>query len=918
MNFYNTISAKTIGQGTFGKVKIGIHLPTQQRVAIKILDKSKIKDETDVERITREIHILKTLRHSNIVQLYDTVTSNRHIYLIMEYAEGGDLFEFINSKKKLDEFKACQLFQQLISAIEYIHKLGIVHRDIKPENILLDEKFEMIKLVDFGLSNSYKHGDFVKTACGSPCYAAPEMISGKTYNGLISDLWSCGVVLYCMLCGYLPFDDDNIKRLYRKITEGDYKMPNSLSPNAKSLISGILNTDPDRRYTIEKIRQHPWFNLSKFQLDKGIIIGRDEILIDQEIVEEVKSSSHYKNNNKISHDFIRQTIIKNSHNNISTTYYLLLKKKIKTLKEKEKILSESNLEKMIRRPSRFNQIITANTNNTINNTANNSITSPTKPASPNKKKIINRGALNHFTFSPKNKRYSKIISKDKLKNLSIVNNNTIVSGTNTNENVMTTNSNNENTEDNLNKNTGTNNTRNNINFLEILDNSPIQTQTQTHMNNIQTQTYIPTEIAANKSVNVVVINNIMTEIPSKTEIPGLNMNNLNFNNIKVNFANLTKKMNKGNTKILKNIKNPTTVTNDNKVHQNNESFTKKNNIIKTKTNPGNNTNQNKVSKSISPNKSNKLDKKNSIINKSELKNNATIYEIGKMNKEININNFINDIKNATIEAKEINKLNKTITNDSNNKALYPISENKTNSVNQNKFLFLSPENSTTNLNNQLDQLIKNKNTPIYTNLNKKNSEHKIPSKITDLGNNKINNDNKTLTINNSTLKEYSTGTKLMLTNQFNNLSKKSNYLNYQIFNQNLIKNKIDKRVINYGKSNSNHKSINYNNNTPSTSTIKNGMTGFSITSNNLNQSKNDTKELTKGKYPHLKRLYDNESFNYENSSYYTKNENSLSLNFSNHTGSKLAIAGENKIKNIILRPQSNIYSRNNSGKNNIK
>lgn len=181
----------------------------------------------DVERISREIHILKILRHKNIVQLYDTVSSNKHIYLIMEYAEGGDLFEFINMHKKVNEVKACFLFQQIISAIEYIHKLHIVHRDIKPENILLDVNHNTIKLVDFGLSNNYEVGGSLKTACGSPCYAAPEMISGKAYQGLLTDVWSCGVVLYCMLCGYLPFDDDNIKKLYKKITGGNYKIPSS-------------------------------------------------------------------------------------------------------------------------------------------------------------------------------------------------------------------------------------------------------------------------------------------------------------------------------------------------------------------------------------------------------------------------------------------------------------------------------------------------------------------------------------------------------------------------------------------------------------------------------------------------------------------------------------------------------------------
>ena len=204
----NYIILKTIGSGTFSTVKLGLHLPTQQKVAIKILDKSRIKDESDIRRISREIHILSKLYHPNIAQLYETIWSEKHIYIIMEYVDGNHLFNYINSLRKLTEIKASKFFVQLISCLEYIHILGIVHRDIKPENILLTKNKSQIKLVDFGLSNSYKYGTLLKTACGSPCYAPPEMISGKDYQPLYSDLWSCGVVLYCMLVGKLPFDDE--------------------------------------------------------------------------------------------------------------------------------------------------------------------------------------------------------------------------------------------------------------------------------------------------------------------------------------------------------------------------------------------------------------------------------------------------------------------------------------------------------------------------------------------------------------------------------------------------------------------------------------------------------------------------------------------------------------------------------------
>ena len=336
----NYILSNTIGTGTFSKVKLGIHLSTQQKVAIKILDRDKIKDENDIERISREIQILKVLRHNNIAQLYENITSERHIYIIMEYIDGKDLFQYIYSLTKLNEIKASCLFRQLISALEYIHTLGVVHRDIKPENILLTKDHKNIKLVDFGLSNSYRHGNLLKTACGSPCYAAPEMISGKEYNGLYSDLWSCGVVLYCMLCGKLPFDDEKIKVLYRKIKTGDYIIPHYLSDISQDVLKRILTVNPDKRIRLKDLKNHPFFNLDKIPLCKGILVGIDEISVDYNLVKEVKNG-YFKDKDKISEDYIIENISQNNHNSITAIYYLLLKKK----EEEKKIDMEKKKEK---------------------------------------------------------------------------------------------------------------------------------------------------------------------------------------------------------------------------------------------------------------------------------------------------------------------------------------------------------------------------------------------------------------------------------------------------------------------------------------------------------------------------------------------------------------------------------------------
>jgi 5'-AMP-activated protein kinase, catalytic alpha subunit len=227
---------KDLGKGTFGQVKVGTHLITGEKVAIKVLEKQKIVDVNDVERVAREIHILKIVRHPAVVQLYEIVETQNELYLIMEYARGGELFEYIVSRKRLREKDACRFLHQILSGIEYLHKLGICHRDLKPENLLMDD-YNNIKIVDFGLSNTYKGAQLLKTACGSPCYAAPEMIAGKEYQGLSADIWSSGVILYAMVCGYLPFEDPKTSNLYKKIMNAEYTIPEDMiSDDCKDLI----------------------------------------------------------------------------------------------------------------------------------------------------------------------------------------------------------------------------------------------------------------------------------------------------------------------------------------------------------------------------------------------------------------------------------------------------------------------------------------------------------------------------------------------------------------------------------------------------------------------------------------------------------------------------------------------------------
>ena len=323
------ILTKKLGEGTFSIVRLGINKQTNEKVAIKEILKNQIIENNDKNRLEREIKILKNIRHPNIINLYNIIQTEKKYYLITEYIEGRELFEYIIKKRKLDEFESCKFFQQLINGIEYLHKLKIVHRDLKPENILIDEKNGILKIADFGLSNifSQKNNFMLSSPCGSPCYAAPEMLNGNKYQAPQIDIWSCGITLYAMLCGFLPFDDDNNDILYNKICEGKFIIPNDISFEACDLIKRILNVDPLKRINIRQIKNHPWFNLFKVNgkiiLYEGLIIQKVVIPVDEDIVNDMEKSFN------VDKEEIRISIIGNLYNDISTIYYLKLKKKIR-------------------------------------------------------------------------------------------------------------------------------------------------------------------------------------------------------------------------------------------------------------------------------------------------------------------------------------------------------------------------------------------------------------------------------------------------------------------------------------------------------------------------------------------------------------------------------------------------------------
>lgn len=312
--------SKTIGEGTFGKVKLGTHKLTGEKVAIKILEKERITDVSDVERVAREIHILKLIRHPNIIQLYEIIETPKVLFLIMEYAPGGELFDYIVEKQRLKEPEACRFYQQIIAGVQYIHKLDIVHRDLKPENLLLDHD-NNIKIVDFGLSNTFEEGETLKTACGSPCYAAPEMIAGKKYVGTGVDTWSCGIILFALVCGYLPFEDPDTTELYKKILIGKYKVPSFISAAAKDLITKVLVSEPHKRYTVQEIQQHPWYQQTFTPVcrEKGLIVGYTPMLYEEQVLSVLDEQGFDRGR-------VVRSLDANMHNHETTSYYLILKK----------------------------------------------------------------------------------------------------------------------------------------------------------------------------------------------------------------------------------------------------------------------------------------------------------------------------------------------------------------------------------------------------------------------------------------------------------------------------------------------------------------------------------------------------------------------------------------------------------------
>ncbi|XP_041445096.1 microtubule affinity regulating kinase 2 L homeolog isoform X6 [Xenopus laevis] len=305
---------KTIGKGNFAKVKLARHVLTGKEVAVKIIDKTQL-NSSSLQKLFREVRIMKVLNHPNIVKLFEVIETEKTLYLIMEYASGGEVFDYLVAHGRMKEKEARAKFRQIVSAVQYCHQKLIVHRDLKAENLLLDSDMN-IKIADFGFSNEFTFGNKLDTFCGSPPYAAPELFQGKKYDGPEVDVWSLGVILYTLVSGSLPFDGQNLKELRERVLRGKYRIPFYMSTDCENLLKKFLILNPSKRGTLEQIMRDRWMN-----------VGHEE----DELKPYVEPIPDYKDPKRTelmitmgySREEISDSLVNQKYNEVMATYLLL-------------------------------------------------------------------------------------------------------------------------------------------------------------------------------------------------------------------------------------------------------------------------------------------------------------------------------------------------------------------------------------------------------------------------------------------------------------------------------------------------------------------------------------------------------------------------------------------------------------------
>lgn len=320
---------KTLGKGQTGLVKTGTHCITGRKVAIKIVNKEKLS-ESVLQKVEREIAIMKLIEHPHVLHLYDVYENKKYLYLLLEHVSGGELFDYLVRKGRLMSKEARKFFRQIISALDFCHAHNICHRDLKPENLLLDER-NNIKVADFGMASLQVEGSMLETSCGSPHYACPEVIRGEKYDGRKADVWSCGVILYALLVGALPFDDDNLRNLLEKVKRGVFHIPHFVPADVQSLLRAMIEVDPGKRYSLADVFKHPWVSgttkgdpeleLPMSQVVQTHIIPAEDS-IDPDVLRHMNCLGCFKDKQKLINELLSP-----KHNTEKMVYFLLLDRK---------------------------------------------------------------------------------------------------------------------------------------------------------------------------------------------------------------------------------------------------------------------------------------------------------------------------------------------------------------------------------------------------------------------------------------------------------------------------------------------------------------------------------------------------------------------------------------------------------------
>ena len=743
----NYLIQRTLGQGTFGKVKLGLYIPNNEKVAIKVLEKYKMTEKEDQIRVKREFDMLSKFNHPNVIMVTEIFESTDSYYTVMEYCEGGELFNYIVEKRHLSEKESSFFYYQLINGLEYIHSLNIVHRDLKPENLLLTEDL-LLKIIDFGLSNYYKNGDLLSTPCGSPCYASPEMVSGKSYNGFKIDIWSTGIILYAMLCGYLPFEDKNNDELFQKILECNIDYPDYLSNCAKDLLKKILVTDPEKRINIPEIKEHPFYIKGKNLFEEEFTIQQITINPDNKdknnevsvtSVEEIKleniNKQNYKENNLSKKEIDDKKDNKND-DVLSKNENKSDKKNNKSnIKNKENDKNENNFNKENKdlkiedESKKENENINANLNKNVSNSKNKKKNSFSGNITNNLLKIPKESINLETNDTPSSNNNEENKKKIKQKNYKKINPNKKQNSNHTTR--SKTNS------TNLNMNQNIKNLKNNIKITERKTNPQISKENK-------------------------ILMDIKSSINQPTSITNFTVNNINYN---VNISLENTKEKKIYSTSNSNIKNKRSVSNNSKYQSKINSNNDVNNNIKIQNYLINNygiirhNNQNKnetdynISKYINNNdtnskKNNRIlisqiaDKKNKSFRlKHNIKNNLvnklnpkrkTIGSSRRIdinshsknkikNNEINIENNYNSIYN-THNKKNYKKIrDKKIINNNNNNL---INQNRTENIiinNINNISLAKISNTVTKSKSKSKSKTKQKKIQLSSNNNKNNN-----------------------------------------------------------------------------------------------------------------------------------------------------------------------------------------------------